>query len=284
MLNNTMLAGVTLVLATLGLGQGAYALSSDNFSVQVGAESFYWREFDAGLRLLEEKGARLRVGVGLDNFQRVDSGFLYGMDGAVHLGRVDYDGQACSVVNPAQCVPYKSDTDYFGLELEGLGGFRFAQAKHGVEIFGGMGVDSWLRKIKAGDGVAGAKEEYFVLNSKFGAGFFHRLDSWSYHLQAGIKYPFYVYEYVLQDTADDLDLSPRGRASGFANFRVNLAPRARNPVSLIVYYDSYRFAESDLELQTVNGAPLVIAGNTYYARQPESRQDVFGIQLAIQFR
>jgi hypothetical protein len=284
--NKKLTSTALLGIALLGCIADVCAAPADNFSLQVGAESFRWREFDAGQRLLEEKGARLRLGVGWNNFQRTDDGVLYGVDAALHLGRVTYDGQACLVADPSQCWSSASDTTYSGVELAGLGGIRFAR---GFEFLGGVGLDMWLRDIRstvdaAGHSVSSAREEYLIFNSKVGAGYFHRMPTWSTHFQAGVKYPFYAYEYAFQNSFDDLTLSPKGRASGFATLRVDFAPQSRNPVGLIFYYDSYRFAPSDIEQQTINGVAYVSGGNTYYAWQPESRQDVYGVQLAVQFR
>ena len=128
-----------VLLAVLGLPAVAQATDAPQASVQFGVQSFRWREFgDTGERLLQEKGARFSIGAAFDNFRREDSGVLYGINGKIYLGSVDYDGQTQSG------TPATSDVAYVGLNIEAQGGYRIGQ-RIGLDVFGALGMISyWL--------------------------------------------------------------------------------------------------------------------------------------------
>lgn len=251
----------------LWLGLFALPAAAAELRLGVGAEQFVWEEFDAsGSRLLEEKGPRFHVALDWDNRDAAGAGVWYGVNGRLYLGVVDYDGQACDL--SGNCVPAQSDTEYVGLLAEGLVGTPIASSS--VDIFGGVGLDTWARDIQStidstGRAVSGASETYSIFYAKLGLG----TGSETWRLQGGIKYPFYTDEYI---EIYDLSLSPEGRVSAFARLEMRVAPKAR----LAFYYDSYRFGASDPEYVVVSGLLLRVW-------QPESHMDAYGAQLLFSF-
>lgn len=225
--------------------------------VEFGIESFRWREFEAGARLLEEGGPRYRLGAtwrqqfggGPDSVQ---------LRGALYFGSVEYDGQACTL--SGICVPFQSDAEYLGMsgEISVTRGFR-----RGGEVFGGGGIDTWERDIRGRGGVAGVVEQWTVFYLFGGAGARWRGAGAQYSAHAGLKYPFFTYEYA---EWFDVELEPKGRISPFARFTVDFESAGKRRWGLGLYYDRYRFDRSDVERV---GSVLVW--------QPESRQDVIGL-------
>jgi hypothetical protein len=242
-------------------------------SIQLGLQNFRWREFrDTGERLLQEKGARFTVGAALDNFRRESPGVLYNVNGNFYLGNVNYDGQTQSG-NAAT-----TDVEYYGATIEALGGYRFGR-RIGLDVFGGLGLDSWLRSINDGRTTSGTvaygyDEFYTILHGKAGLGFFQQLDGWRYTLQGGVKLPLSTSEHV--DLGSGVDLQPGPKSSAFANFQFDFGSGRHNRYGFALYYDSYRFSQSDPEV-------LIDGGSTYLVVQPRSHMDVYGVRLSYYF-
>jgi hypothetical protein len=269
------------VLWTLtGFLSVAHADQSPAVSVVAGVEQFLWREFDTDKReFLEESGQRFSMALAYDNLRRLNSGPVYSLGGKFYLGAVDYDGET-----QLTSIPVQSTTTYIGAQVDALGGYRFAGRAHGLDLLAGGGLDFWLRSIDdtyvQGLGqVSGADEDYYVFNAKLALGYLHELGGARHYLQAGVKYPFYVYEYTYQAGADDLILHPRGRASLFARYQWEFGSAARNRWGATLYYDSYRFSQSNVKFETINDVPT-----GFIVWQPESHQDVYGLQVGFYFR
>ena len=262
-----------VLLSVLGLSAVAQAADSPQTSVQFGAQSFRWREFgDTGERLLEENGARFSIGAAFDNFRREGSGVLYSVNGKIYLGSVDYDGQTQSG------TPATTDVSYFGLNIEAQGGYRFGQ-RIGLDVFGALGIDEWLRSIRDGRTTTGSvaygyDEYYTILYGKAGLGFFQMLNGWRYMLQGGVKMPLYTSEFV--DLGDGVDLQPGRKPSAFANLQFDFGSGRQDRFGVALYYDSYRFSESDPELLTYGGSTVLVV-------QPRSHMDVYGLRLSYYF-
>jgi hypothetical protein len=236
-------------------------------TVRIGVEKFSWREYDAdGSRLLEESGPRLVVGVDWARNLESDGTLLLQTHGAFYFGRVDYDGQACTLAG--SCVPFTTDTYYGGGRGEVLIARR-PRPDSGPEAFVGGGIDSWRRDIKGRASVSGAIEDWVVLYALAGAGYFVTDSTRRFSARAGIKYPFYVYEVP---NSYDVTLNPEGAASFFMRVSVDFFNGDKPIWGLGLYYDSYRFDQSDQE-----HVGLVTIW------QPESRQDTLGIYSAFYF-
>lgn len=270
-MNSKTLIGI--LFPFFGFTSMVYAAEKPQVSIQLSVQSFNWREFDnTGARLLEEKGPRFVVGAAFDNFGRMGPGMLYSVNGKIYLGSVDYDGQTQSG------IPAVTDVNYFGVNIEAQGGYRFGR-RIGVDVFGGLGIDDWVRSIAdgttpSGTAVLGYDEYYAILYGKAGVGFFQLLNGWRYALQGGIKMPLYANEYV--NLGDGVTLEPGLRASAFANLQFDFGSGRNNRYGIAVYYDSYRFSESDPELLTDGGSAFLVV-------QPRSQMNVFGVRMHYYF-
>ena len=262
-----------ILLCVSGLPTVVQAADRPEASVQFGLQNFSWSEFNnTGAKLLEENGARFTIGAALDNFQHEGSGFLYNVNGKIYLGVVDYDGQTQSG------VPVMTDVTYFGLNIEALGGYRFGR-RIGVDVFGGLGVDDWVRSLADSTAVNGTTafgydENYSIVYGKAGVGFFQLLSGWRYLVQAGVKMPLYATEYV--NLGSGVDLEPGLKPSAFANLQFDFGSGRHNRFGVSLYYDSYRFSESDPEL-------LIEGGSAALVVQPRSQMDVYGLRLSYYF-
>lgn len=252
---------VFLVLTLGGVGAAAAA----DWSLDLGVESFRWREFDAGARLLEETGPRLRVGATWRQPLGAEQRERFQLRGALYLGNIDYDGQSQDLIT-GTTAPFKTDADYVGVVVEAMYARRFG-VQNGGEVFVGGGTDNWRRDIKGSGNVSGAIEDWTVIYLLAGAG-----GNWSHpdvrqHVQVGAKYPVYT-----ADFADSLSTTfkPKGRASLFARAGTDFIRAGRARWGLYVYYDSYRFAPSDAK-------PV----GSFFFFQPQSKQDVIGISTSI---
>ena len=257
-----------------------------------GIEAFRLKEFDGtGARLLSETGNRYIITAFLDNGDKYDpkAQLLYHLEASAYWGQVDYDGKSQSV-DPAQSsLPLLSQTEYRGGRTEALLGYRFRSSisLRTMEVMGGVGGDSWHRRIHSattsnGTLVSGIEEFYKVFYGKIAFGLSNLLAStWHSQLQFGIKLPFYISEDINLSKVgydSDLSLSPGKTYSGFISLL--LEPRSKNiktgnPV-IRIYYDGYRFDTSKAKTVTRNGSPVQVW-------QPETHIDTLGIQIGYRF-
>lgn len=261
-----MVAGKRSILWLALLIGGAGQTAAAELGVEFGVENFRWREFEAGQRLLEESGPRYRLGVSWSGplgapWRAIE------LRGALYWANLDYDGQACTL--SGLCVPFQTDAEYLGVNGEAIAVRGIAAAGNG-ELFAGGGIDSWSRDVKGRDGVVGAVEDWTVFYLVAGAGARWAQSGARYRAQAGVKYPFYTHE--VPDSFD-VTLEPEGRVSFFSRLNVDFVSAGRPRWGLSLYYDSYRFAESDKERV---GSVIIW--------QPESRQDTIGVQAVVYLR
>lgn len=257
----------SLAFFTVVLLSGIGDATADELGVQFGVENFRWREYSAGSRLLEESGPRYHVGADWRRPFRADERLLLQVRGSLYFGRVDYDGQACTLAG--SCVPFMTDTDYSGVGADATIARRFG-GESGGEVFGGGGIDTWRRGIKGRGNVQGVTEDWTTLFVLVGGGGYWTAPAARVHVRAGLKHP--VYTENLPDSYDVV-LEPNGRTSFFARFATDFLSGGKPRWGLGVYYDSYRFEESDKER---SGSVLIW--------QPKSNQDVVGVYGTIYLR
>jgi hypothetical protein len=248
-----------LLSLILVLGIGGEAAAEVN--LECATEAFVWREFDENGRILKESGPRFRFGAQWQHaFDVAQRNLLY-VRGALYLGRVDYDGQAQNI-STGERSPFQTDAYYVGAIAEAMYARRFGPLSASGEVFVGGGIDNWRRDVEGRDGVAGAIEDWTVFYVLAGGGGHWQSVTKRYHAQAGFKYPFYTHEVP---GAFDVVLEPKGRLSFFARVSTDFITAGRARWGLGLYYDSYRFDQSDTE----RAGRLLIW-------QPESHQDTLG--------
>lgn len=253
----------------LTLAVGIVGKAAAELSLEVGVESFRWREYDAGARLLEESGPRFRLGANWREPLGVDQRNYVQLRGGLYFGDVDYDGHACMFAGT--CTPFMTDTAYHGVAAEAMFSRHFGRSPSG-EFFAGGGIDAWRRDVAGRDNVAGAVEYWTVFYLLAGTGAHWTQSAARYQAQAGLKYPFYTHEW-----ADffDVTLEPKGALSFFARIATDFMSAGRPRWGLGLYYDSYRFGASNKEQVTLSGVGPVLVW------QPESRQDTIGLYAAV---
>jgi hypothetical protein len=245
---------------------GAWA--GNDFDFGVGFEQFVWREYDtAGNQLLEEKGPRFVMHGHYEKW--LPSGAVFGGQGDLYFGSVDYDGQTQSG------VPVQTDTDYSGFRFEGGGGYLAPVGAHGIGVIGSIGFDSWIRSLQSaydrnGNFVYGYDEEWFTFYARIAAAWNTRTGGWEQRLRAGLKYPFYTENYVPDF---GVTLEPEPGPSYFVNWETHWAVSRAVSLGLALYYEYTVYDASDPE--------LAYDGNFYY--QPESRQWVTGARFQMAF-
>lgn len=255
---------VVACCATLTI-TGSEAVAANEWMLRIGVEDFRWREFDGGTQLLEESGVRYSLGIGLESPVSPDSLTVFGAEGKLYFGTMDYDGHAI-ILQTGALVPMTSETDYNGAMAEASISQRYPRGTGGaLEVFGAAGIDAWTREIKSTATASGGTEDWTVFYGAAGAGW----RSNAYSLRAGVKLPFVVYE----ATDIGVDLEPKGRASLFLRFSATVHDTPRLSWDLGAFYDGYRFAESD---------PVFISNFRIW--QPESHQDVLGLQVTGRWR
>ena len=272
-----------IVMSAPGIG---YAASFD-YGGKAGLEHFKWEEFDPndGSKLLTESGTREMVSGFIGNTLKANRHFIYRGEAKLYFGTVNYDGGTQEYRNQPS-VSVQSDTTYSGIKVEGEAGFRTGEVDSSFawDFVGRYGVDSWVREIaasRASDGTptGKAQEEYTILNLSVGTGPNWRSGNWQGRLIAGLKYPFYTYEYVSKDYTNydrDVTLEPKGQISPFLNFNNNILLTNRLWLTIEAFYDSYRFNQSDsvIVLDYYDGFYKSVV-------QPKSQQDNYGVQIGV---
>ncbi len=217
-------------------------VSSTALATQVelgaGIEQFQWEEFaDGGGKLLRESGPRYFVEVKGTN--RVDHRWWQDFTCRLYSGTVNYDGQTMAA------VPLKIDTDYSGIRAEVGFNYLTRQARDDLTqgdwfVRFGVGIDSWRRVLNDGVAaddtfVAGYSERYLVSYATVAGQYLG--SGWRGGI--GVMAPYYVDEEV--SLSSGTSLHPSGQLSLFANTEFYLAAQW----SLVLEYNSYRFAKSD---------------------------------------
>jgi hypothetical protein len=235
-------------------------------------QSFTWKEFDNGERLLEESGPLYAIGY---------TGKLLFSDIVtlkprveVFGGEVDYDGQACNVLT-GECFPVESDTYYLGFKTEVDVGLRFmASEKVSVEPIAGLGYRWWQREIEDTDRARGATEIWRVSYWRLGLrGDYRPNENLKTFAEATVKLPISNKE-TAEDvgcflgSCQDVDLEPGKETSYYAEAGVKYMM-----FKAVIFYEGLRFSESDAE-------PI---GGGFAVLQPESEADIYGINLGWSF-
>jgi hypothetical protein len=256
--------------------------------VGVGADYFTWREVDNSGTRLRESGPRGVLSLSVDNLDRGISGPIYDVTAQGYGGYVYYDGETQSR------IPITSHTRYLGGGGEVGAGYRFKDVfnAYSLDLLGAIGVDKWRRAIadtQTGTGafVRGAEEDYRIVYARMGLGLYRVLNKWTHYIQFGAKRPFSTREEartlvtpsdcpISGNVTETFVLFPKGGESFYLKWQINKVSNAnRREFSLMFYYDSFQFNQSD----TASGQTTGVC----QAVQPDSHQNVFGTQVGYYF-
>jgi hypothetical protein len=133
------------------------------------------------------------------------------------------------------------------------------------------GADIWRRQFSDSD----QAEDWGVIYARFGAELGPSQGKPGLIAALGLKYPVYTYENAnLTEIGFDQNptLTPGKDWSAYAS----IGYRINGTWSVVGYYDSYRFKESQTVQATLNGTQ-------YTLFQPKSSMNVLGIQVLYSF-
>lgn len=231
-----------------------------------GVEWYQWEEFaDNGDKLLSETGPRYFVEVKGTN--RVEPRWWQDLVCRLYSGTVGYDGETM------KGTPITTDTDYSGLRAE-IGFSYLSERRKSATTDGdwlirfAVGIDSWRRGLQdsstsGGAPVNGYSENYVVSYASVAGQYLG--SGWRGGI--GVMAPYYVDEKVSFISGDTLH--PTGQLSPF----VNVEFFVEKHWSVVLEYDTYRFAKSD---------PVRIDSTTV-AHQPESTRDSYSVSARYHF-
>jgi hypothetical protein len=296
--------GLVLLLLSGVATAGNPLEGGDAIGISLGVEYFSWREYSGERRLLEESGPRMFAELGMRKGLGA-SGFAT-LLGRLYLASVNYDGETTGGTS----VPVVSNSIYGGWGLEGnyhLHLFELPAERSDLYFTVGVGYEEWLRSIQDGwaadlqSAVAGYLEIFRVPFMR--VGFFYSHEGRAL-FQVGAKVPLQIREEVgfsrfyTEDTdkvrVDNFNVEPVPQSSLYASMRYLFSRH----FGLYLYYDSYRMQASELVQVTANGAPVYVVREAnsdvwkvdngdstrlLRAKQPESRQDTFGLLLSYYF-
>lgn len=224
---------------------------------------FTWSEYLNGARLLKESGPLFGVG-GTVKFYPSRQLTLKAK-AEFFTGQVNYDGQT------QDSRPVDTDTIYLGFKTEGDVGWQFQSGKGAIEPFVGLGYRWWLRAIQSNGFAIGCTERWRILYTRLGIRSAYAISrTRGFFTEVGVKLP------LISENEADLcvvglgkpTVRPRQKASLFADVGIRIS---RFKASL--FYEGMRFRES----------PIVKVTDTVGVFQPETKADIFGIKLGMNF-
>jgi len=260
---------ITIVIVAAGFFLGSIGNASAEWSLNTGIEYLQWRESTAPS--VTEKGGLLTLGLNwtLDK----EAGWLAAYRGKLYGGYAEYKG-AFQFSNE----PTSDTTTYKGItnEVQAIYRALYGANEFSVEYVGGVGWDYWVRSI--GLIFNQQEEDYGIAYARLGINLNSRTEHGVFG-GGGVKYPFYTQEDAhFTDAGFDQNptLHPGKEISGYAQ----LGYRFDKQNDLILYYEGYRFSQSNtVQLTSNTFAP----GVTFFAFQPKSIMTIIGLKYQINF-
>jgi hypothetical protein len=258
------------VKTALASGVAALAFSvvaHAGWSITGDVEHFRWAE--SGDPSVTETGPMF--GIGGRYLMDRPAGWLFGWRGRLYFGSVDYNGALLANNQPAT-----GTTEYAGVSNEGQAIYRLPGNPYGLELVSGLILDYWNRQLSSFQ-----REEYWVGSLRLGLNADPRAST-GWFGGAGVKYPFYTREDAhLTDIG--FDSNPRLKPKGAWSLYAETGYRFTRSWGLTLYYDSYRFKESDLTPTVFNpDIPDCAAGCRVF--QPATNVDRIGLRLQYSFQ
>jgi hypothetical protein len=226
---------------------------------------FNWKEFSPnGVEQLTESGSLFVFGFTPKVAFASRKRFFVEAPTNFYLGKVDYDG---ALLNG---TPYKSQTGYFGLELEPTAGYVFSLSpRFQLTPTAGLGFEHWSRDLDDG-GKNGYVENYAVYLIHAGLRGTYRLNrDVGFHSKVGLKVPMAISESVA--------LGQRGQGQ---RIDVSLSPGI-SPAFLIEGGSTIHGFDVALYFETWTLAKSAADAQGFF--QPDSTRKLFGIRVGHAF-
>jgi len=248
---------------------GAYALFPvlvwAELTLSAGVEYLNWTE--TSTPEVTESGPVYALGVAYT--QNRDAGVVFGYQGKVWGGKVNYDGATLF-----GGTPVKSNTDYLGISNEAQVRWRKAGKPSGrLDGVLGAGLDLWRRTlstVQSEDYAVG----YLRLGVESGS---DEMSRWT--ASVGFKYPVWTYLNAhFNDIGFDSNpiLHPGKDVAPYGS----LGYRFTQSLQVVGYYEGFRFGRSD----AVQSNEVASGLGSVTLVQPASTMSVFGIRAEYLLR
>ena len=263
-----MIERILLMISILAVTSSAQAA----WDAGGGLENYQWQEYVTG-NTGNPKESGIRSAVFVNWTQEGEQGPLFAWRAKLYGGTVNYDTFVqCACASNG--TPVSTQTDYSGAVSEGQFFYRNNLGTYMLDQIGGLGLDTWRRRIRNGGG--DQIEDYSILFLRLGVRFTKPRDEAGLHGELGIKYPVSTRENAHLDNAGYTTnpmLNPKGAVSAYAEFGYRINAR----FDVLGYYDSWRFGRSaDVTVSDT-------AGTLWNVWQPKSNMDAFGAKLLVSF-
>jgi len=229
-------------------------------------EQFNWKEYLAGHEIVRDSGPMYGIGADINISPPVM--LMIEGNGEFYFGNLDYDG---FIQNPYGVEPYRSKTQYLGIKGSADMAVILDITDHFyLKPYLGIGVNAWQRRLdNTGSRVYGYDESWLTLFALAGMGAGVTINrTVEVFGKAVLRLSAYNIEKVDMSNIggpSGIYLSPGRQPSFCAEAGVNVAF-----VSLSLFYETLRFAESDID-------------SKYDVFQPESKADTYGVRLGAVF-
>ncbi len=239
--------------------------------IAIGTEWFSWESTEPAT---SEAGPRLTLTLSADNFHRYERGAVFGLEGRVYGGRVDFtEGSESDKTT-------ETTSDYLGLRLEGLLGY----GGNRTNIFVVLGADTWQRSIRdyltADTRVEGFKEKHLIVYGKLG-GTVREYDYYTdlgfplpFEISAGFKFPIFV------SAMQDLDGSTAEASlplGGANTIFIRLSKRFWMKYAVSIYSEFYQI---DNLSESLNDS---VTGDKESIKRLQKDISIIGLQLSRRF-
>jgi len=251
------------LIGTIALGLCMAGPAAGETSVSLGLEYLHWDE-DTN-PAVTETGPLFALGLGYT--QDKDSGLLFAYRGRFYIGEVDYDGAGLFTGTPIQ-----GTSRYTGMANEGQLRWRSRMKQnYRADWLLALGLDVWERKLTSSQ-----SEDYQIGYLRLG-GEIDVNEGKGWTAGAGVKYPFYTHEDA-HLTNIGFDSNPTLEPGPDVSLFAHLGYRFTDRVSLVAYYDGFRFKKSEEEAVShpVSGSGAIF--------QPASDLTIIGLKLEYRMK
>ena len=252
-----------LMMVMMGLGLSITGPAAAEVSASLGLEYLRWEEDTSPA--VTETGPLLALGLGYT--QEKDSGLLLAYRGRAYLGDVDYEGAGLFTG-----TPLNGTTRYAGMANEGQLRWRTPiKQDYRLDWLFALGLDVWERELSSTQ-----SEDYQIGYLRLG-GEVAIIAGEGWIAGAGVKYPFYTHEDA-HLTNIGFDHNPSLKPGPDVSFFAQLGYRFSEKISLVAYYDGFRFRKSEEEAvnHPVSGQGIVF--------QPASDLSIIGVKLEYRLK